>query len=472
MTVSRIQVLKITHTNAATATSAVHALASTAPAGSRIIFGGFIDKSTQASAPAGWTTHIAQPNTNLSYFLFSKIADGTELNLTVNFGDSTSNTCKMFSYVLSGDAAVDVVSHVYSTSTVRSITSNTTAALGANPALVIAAFGADSTAGITAGTGHTVDNDYALVEQNYTDSSPGGVPALAIAEKTSLFDTGGEFATFSYTGGTTDEMGAMIIVIRDTNPPVSAFAVSASSQCGVQGSAAIVAGFGIGAIGSSGVNSSAQLVQWSSVTIADPIDFSVGSIFHEDNWQFGTPVAGQKVYFDPRNGFSIDSHGQMSADVNTGVWACQYDDGTGVQRFDVAFFAWATSSQSGVQGSASIASGATGALSSSSQVGLQGAAQVSARPRFSATSQAGVLSTAQLNEIATGGVEFSAAAQAGVQGSAQIATQARFSAASQNILQGTARLRSQSGSTPPIGSRYNIGVGLGLDIGPSFSEAA
>lgn len=220
MSVSNIQVLKVLLHQSSTQTSVTHALNSAASAGQFIIFGGFVDKATTITAPggSGWTVDIAQSNTNLSYFLFTKYAAGGEQNLVANFGDSTNNLCKTFSYVYSADAAVDVFSHFYSTSTVRSITAAITAALAANPHTAFAFIGTDSTGSISTGTDHTIDNDYSLTLQNYTESSPAGIPALAVAEKTSLFDTAGEQCTFSYTGGGVDEMGIMLLVIRDTNP--------------------------------------------------------------------------------------------------------------------------------------------------------------------------------------------------------------------------------------------------------------
>lgn len=221
MTVSILQNRLIRQHNTATTNSVTHTLASTATAGSKILLGGFIDKATTATPPTGFSNLIARNNTSISFFLFWKVADGTELNLAVSYGDSTSNTTKTFSYVFSADADIDVYSYApnpHSETAVRSVTAATTGALGANPYIAIAAVGTDSNAGITAGTNHRVDNDYSIVETNYTDSSPGGIPAIAIAEKTSLFDTSGEFLTFQYDGGTTDQMAIMLAVIRDTNP--------------------------------------------------------------------------------------------------------------------------------------------------------------------------------------------------------------------------------------------------------------
>jgi len=221
MTVSILQPRRILAHGSATQNNVNHNLASTPAAGSKIFLGGFIDKATTATPPTGFTPLITRNNTSISYFLAWKVADGTELALNVTFGDSTNNTCKTFSYVFSADADIDVYSYApnpYVNTAVRSITAATTGALGANPYMAIAMVGADSVGGINGGTNHRVDNDYTIAESNFTDSSPGGIPAIAIAEKFSLFDTAGEFVTYQYDGSTTDQMGIMLAVIRDTNP--------------------------------------------------------------------------------------------------------------------------------------------------------------------------------------------------------------------------------------------------------------
>lgn len=221
MSVSRLQDLKVLLHGSATQTSVTHALNSTAPAGSKILFGGFVDKTTTVTPTDGFTSLIARNNTSISFFAFWKVAAGTELNLVANFGDSANNTCKTFSYVFSADADIDVHSYSpnpYVDTAVRSIAAAVTSALGLNPYLAIGAIGADSVGGIAAGTNIRINNGYTLVNQNYTDSSPGGVPAMAIAEKTSGFTTTGESFQFDYDGGTTDQMATMLLVIRDTNP--------------------------------------------------------------------------------------------------------------------------------------------------------------------------------------------------------------------------------------------------------------
>lgn len=221
MTVSILQPRKILLHGTTTQNNVNHSLDSTPSSGSKILLGGFIDKGTTATPPSGFSNLIARNNASISYFLFWKVSDGTELILNVPFGDSSSNTCKTFSYVFSADADIDVYSYApnpYVDTAVRSITAATTGVLGANPYMAIAMVGADSVGGIAAGSNHRVDNDYTIAESNFTDSSPGGIPAIAIAEKFSLFDSSGEFVTYQYDGGTTDQMGIMLAVIRDTNP--------------------------------------------------------------------------------------------------------------------------------------------------------------------------------------------------------------------------------------------------------------
>ena len=225
MTVSILQPRKILLHGSATQNSVTHALNSTPAAGSKIFLAGCVDKTTTVTPPAGFTNLIARNNTSISNFLFWKVSDGTELNLVCTFGDSTNNTCKTVSYVFSADADIDVYTYApnpYVDTAVRSISAAVTAALGLNPYMGIGVIGADSIGGISTGTNHRVDNGFSIAEQNYTDSSPGGVPALAIVEKTSGFTMAGESFTFQYDGGTTDQMVAMLAIIRDTNPSAPA----------------------------------------------------------------------------------------------------------------------------------------------------------------------------------------------------------------------------------------------------------
>lgn len=217
MTVSRAQDLKVLAHTTTNATSVTHALDSAAVAGQKIIFGGFCDKATTITPGigSGLTSRIAASNSALSYFLFEKVAAGGEVNLVAAFGDSSQNACKTFSYVLSADALVDVYVANYSGTAVRSVSTGTTGALGSNPAFAVAAIGTDSVGGVAGGSARSFTNGYSMVNEHLTDpAGTSGIPAMIIGEKSTGFGSTEE-TTYSYTGSTTDEMGGILVVIRD-----------------------------------------------------------------------------------------------------------------------------------------------------------------------------------------------------------------------------------------------------------------
>jgi len=97
------------------------------------------------------------------------------------------------------------------------------------------------------------------------------------------------------------------------------------------GSAQAFGGFATAVLVSVGAGASG----YSTVSLAEPFDYGIGSIFWPLRWTGSDPETGDTVRFPTDDGFRILLDGTIQSSVNTGTYECWYDDGTGEVQFDV-----------------------------------------------------------------------------------------------------------------------------------------
>lgn len=180
----------------------------------------------------------------------------------------------------------------------------------------------------------------------------------------------------------------------------------------------------------------ATLTNFQSVTLVAPLYTGPGSILDSRYWIGVPPQAGHVVYFDPANGFSVASNGEVSAAVSAGSWVVQYFDGSAFSTGLVEIVATA------LMGSASGHSGASAALTTALR--LAGAAAMQAMSNASlttgikltgaalgvATAISALITQIRLDGLASG----SGSATGALNGGPQLFTAAQAIAAAQGSL--------------------------------------